>query len=129
MKSGERKALPLVFGTLLLVGLTGNAMSVYAQAAGAGADFNRAERAAIQERQRLERIDPPIQSDPLGNALIGGAVTGTMRGAAAGAASALRSATLGSAVQEIRRNADENRRTGRGGPDDPRYNPATLFQR
>ena len=101
-----------------------------AQAAGAGADFNKKERAQIQEQKRLEKVDPPIRPDPVGNALIGGAVTGTMKGAAAGALSTVRGAGVGTAVQaakdEIAKNKVENAKTGRGGKDDPRYNPATL---
>jgi uncharacterized membrane-anchored protein YitT (DUF2179 family) len=87
----------------------------HAQAAGAGANFNKAERAQIQERARLERVDPPIRPDPLGNAIIGGVVSGAFKGAvtagagsisdavkagaAAGALSMSRGAAVGTAVQ------------------------------
>lgn len=124
--------------------LTGQA---WAQAASAGADFNRAERAQIQERARLDRVDPPIKKDPLGNALIGGGVSGLIRGVTAGAASSVgdavkagaaagalstaRSAAAGGAAQtlkeDITRNKEQNLRSGRGSSNDPRYNPATLF--
>ena len=43
-----------------------------------GADYNKADREAtarLAERQRLEKFGPPIQKDPLGNAIIGGGVT------------------------------------------------------
>lgn len=117
----------------LLIGLTGHTVNAHAQAAGAGADYNKAERARIQEQNRLERVDPPIRPDPVGNALIGGAVTGTMKGAAAGAASAVRGAAVGSTVQEVKqdiqKSKEENKQSGRGGPSDPRYNPGTLLNR
>lgn len=107
-------------------------LGAQAQGAGAGADFNMADRAKVREQTRLEKVDPPIRPDPLGNALIGGAVTGTMKGAAAGATSAIRSGAAGAAVQsakdDIAKSKAENQRTGRGGADDPRYNPATLFK-
>jgi hypothetical protein len=90
---------------VLSFALAGQTTNVYAQAAGAGADFNKADRAATAkeaERQRLEKVDPPIRPDPVGNALIGGAVTGSMKGAAAGAVSAIRGAAIGTAVQEAK---------------------------
>lgn len=106
------------------------AMDVSAQGAGAGADFNRADRAQIQESERLQRVDPPVREDPIGNALIGGAVTGTMKGAAAGAVSAVKGGAVGSAVQGARQGIEENRQenlnTGRGGATDPRYDPRSL---
>lgn len=125
------------------------ATTAHSQAAGAGADFNKAERAQIQERARLDRVDPPIKQDPVGNALIGGAVSGVVKGlatgavsslgdavkagAAAGALSTVRGAAVGSAAQavkeDIARNKALNQQSGRGGSSDPRYNPATLFNR
>lgn len=121
------------------------ASQAQAQAAGAGADFNKAERAQIQERARLERVDPPIRPDPVGNALIGGAVSGVVKGvvtgtassvgdaikagAAAGALTTGRSALAGGAIQAVKENKQQNLKSGRGGPDDPRFNPATLFKR
>lgn len=110
-----------------------SASIVSAQTAGAGADYNRAERAKAQEIERLERVDPPVRPDPLGNALIGGGVTGTMKGAAAGAASAVRSGAIGATVQgtkdSIERNRAENNKTGRGSDKDPRYDPRSLIDR
>ncbi len=89
--------------------------AAHAQVAGAGANFNKAEQAQIQERARLERVDPPIRPDPLGNAIIGGAASGAFKGtvtagarsisdavkagAAAGALSTARGAAVGTAVQ------------------------------
>lgn len=73
-----------------------------AQVAGGGADYNTSDRAASSrevERQRLDAVDPPIQKDPLGNALIGGGVTGIMKGAGAGAASVVKGTALGTAVE------------------------------
>lgn len=120
-----------IFSLMFLVSIVAaiGSSPLFAQCAGCGANHNRTERARIQENQRLERVDPPIRPDPVGNALIGGAVTGTMRGAAAGAASAARSGAIGGTVQEIRRGQTDNQRTGRGGSSDPRYNPGTLFNR
>lgn len=103
-----------------------------AQTAGAGAEHNKAERAKAQENARLEKVDPPIRPDPIGNALIGGAVTGTMKGAAAGAVSAVRGGAIGSTIQEakssIEKNKADNNETGRGGDKDPRYDPRSLGQ-
>jgi hypothetical protein len=80
----------------------------YAQCTGCGADFNKADREAtarLAERQRLERIDPPIQKDPLGNALIGGGVTGLVRGSAAAAARAVINGTAVRAAIQKRQEA------------------------
>jgi hypothetical protein len=124
-----RKGLEFV----ALVGLACHAMAALAQAAGAGADFNRQERRQAQELRRLDRVDPPIRPDPLGNALMGGVVTGTLKGAAAGAASAARGVAISSGVQATRESIDarreENVRSGRGGSADPRYDPRTLLNR
>ena len=63
--------------------------SVYAQAAGAGADYNKADRketAKQAEIQRIQKYDKPVRTDPLGNALLGGAVTGAVTGSATAAA-------------------------------------------
>ncbi|MCB9812079.1 hypothetical protein H6778_00255 [Candidatus Nomurabacteria bacterium] len=35
------------------------------------------------EMRRLEQVDPPIRPDPVGNAIIGGVVAGTVKGSAA----------------------------------------------
>jgi predicted Rossmann-fold nucleotide-binding protein len=98
----------IVVLSIVLAVASSHASLAIAQAAGAGADFNRADRvdtAREAERQRLERVDPPIHPDPLGNALIGGGVTGVMKGAAAGAASAIRGAAIGTAVQQAKERA------------------------
>src|SRR5215469_1296102 len=88
---------------LLLVASTG-AGSAQAQCAGCGADFNRANREAtarLVERQRLEKVDPPIQTDPLGNALIGGGLTGIVTGSAGAAGRAVLTGTaMGAALQK-----------------------------
>jgi hypothetical protein len=138
-----------LLSVLVVAFMTFLAAAAHAQAAGAGADFNRAERAQIQERTRLERVDPPIKPDPVGNAIIGGVVGGVIKGvvtsaassigdavkagAAAGALSTARGAAVGTAAQaakeDILRNKEQNLKSGRGGPDDPRYKPATLFNR
>jgi predicted Rossmann-fold nucleotide-binding protein len=89
----------------LLIGLAGYTINAYAQAAGAGADFNKRDRAATAreaEAQRVEKADRPVRPDPLGNALIGGGVTGAMSGAAAGAASAVRGAAIGTAIEKAK---------------------------
>lgn len=66
--------------------------AAYAQAAGAGADFNKADRketAKQAEIQRLQAYDKPVRTDPVGNALLGGAVTGLVTGSAGAAAATL----------------------------------------
>jgi len=81
------------------------ATNACAQAAGAGASFNRTDRAAtaaVAERQRLERIDTPIRPDPLGNALLGGPVHGVIRGAAVGLTSIVTGTATGAALQRAR---------------------------
>jgi hypothetical protein len=117
----------LAVGTVFVL-----APAAMAQCAGCGADYNRAERARIQEHQRLERVDPPVRPDPIGNALIGAGVTTVLRGTTAGAVSAVRGGALGTAIQEgresIRQNRVENQQTGRGGSSDPRYDPRSLFR-
>jgi hypothetical protein len=79
------------------------ATSALAQCAGCGADYNRADNAAtarLAERQRLDRVDPPIQKDPLGNAIIGAGITGLVTGSAAAAARAMVTGTVtGAAIQ------------------------------
>lgn len=111
----------------------GYAAQAQAQAANAGAKFNQAERAQAQELRRLEKVDPPIKEDIVGNALVGGAVTGTLRGAAAGAAAAVRSGALTGTAQAVREDAKkakkENAQTGRGSATDPRFDPRTLFRK
>ena len=94
-------------------------------------------------------MDPPIRPDPLGNAIIGGVVSGVAKGAvtaragsisdalkagaAPGALSTARGATVGGTTQvlkdAIEMSNEQNLKSGRGGPDDPRYNPARLFKR
>lgn len=60
-----------------------------------------AERAA--EDKRLREYDKPVREDPIGNALIGGAVTGVLKGgAAAGAQSAVKGAATGTATQRAK---------------------------
>ncbi len=73
--------------------------TTFAGCANCGAEFNQAERAKMQELNRLERVDPPVRPDPIGNALIGGGVTSAMKGVGAGAVSAIRGAAIGTAVQ------------------------------
>jgi hypothetical protein len=82
------------------------ATSTFAQCAGCGADFNRADRAAVArevERQRLERVDSPIYPDPLGNALISGGVTGIATGSASAAARGVVTGTaIGAAMTKVK---------------------------
>jgi hypothetical protein len=59
-------------------------------------------RPSPEEIARVNRVDPPIKPDPLGNALIGGAVTGTMKGAAAGALSIVNGTAVGQAIQSAK---------------------------
>lgn len=88
---------------IVIAVLTANAAgAVLAQAAGAGADFNRRERAVIKEQTRLEAYDKPVRVDPIGNALIGGGVNTAMKGIAAGVQSVVTGATFGTGVQQAR---------------------------
>lgn len=65
---------------------------------------------AESEQERVEKADPPIKSDPLGNALIGGLVGGIaggikggVGGAATGAAGAtVRGAVTGTAIEKAK---------------------------
>lgn len=52
------------------------------------------------ELERLDKVDPPIKEDPVGNAIIGGVATGSIKGAVAGAISAARGALVGGAIQQ-----------------------------
>ncbi|QOF76099.1 hypothetical protein [Variovorax sp. 38R] len=79
------------------------APGVWAQAAGAGAEYNKREAARMQEVRRLEKYDKPLRDDPIGNALTGGAATGLVRGAAAGAAGTASRAATGTASSEYKR--------------------------
>lgn len=81
-----------VYAAAAFIALNGLASAALAQAAGAGADFNKADRKATAketakqvEIERLKKVDPPIKPDPLGNALVGGALTGAITGSAAAA--------------------------------------------
>jgi hypothetical protein len=49
----------------------------------------------------VERIDRPIQNDPLGNALIGGGVSGIVRGTAAGITSVITGTAIGTGKNAI----------------------------
>lgn len=92
------------FGLATLISVGAGSAS-FAQCAGCGADYNKADRrttARIAEDQRLQRVDPPIKKDPLGNALIGGGVSGALRGAAAGVSSVFTGTATGAATNEVR---------------------------
>ena len=83
-----------------------SAPQAFAQCAGCGADYNKADRQAT-EIERIRQYDKPIRPDPVGNALIGGGVTGVLKGAAAGAASAARGAAIGTGVEKAREKAQK----------------------
>lgn len=97
----------MVTVTLTLASITAFSSHVYAQAAGADADYNRAERNKQAEIKRLEAIDKPLRNDPLGNALIGGGVNTATRGIAAGAASFMKSGAAGVAVESAKQASDD----------------------
>lgn len=76
-----------------------------AQAAGAGADFNKADRKNA-EIQRIINYDKPVKKDPLGNALIGGGVTGLIKGSAGAAVQSVVTGTAtGAAVEKAKEEA------------------------
>jgi hypothetical protein len=69
---------------------------------------------------------------------VAGAIIGTVIGEARGSRSAAAGSVVGEKIggnlgagagQVLDQHAAENQRTGRGGPDDPRYNPASIFDR
>jgi hypothetical protein len=61
---------------------------------------------------------------------ITGAAVGGARGGSAGAAAGqMAGEALGAKAGEyLDRHAEENQKSGRGGPNDPRYDPRTLFR-
>lgn len=80
-----------------------------AQAATAGAEFNKKERAWIAENERLKEYDKPIYPDPLGNALIGGAATGALKGVPAAVGAAARGGAVGTAIEGAKRTRDDSK--------------------
>jgi hypothetical protein len=62
------------------------------------------------EEERLTRIDPPVRPDPVGNALIGGAVSGAISGPVAGVATFVRQAVTGSAIELGREKMKQNQK-------------------
>lgn len=91
---------------IMVITLTLLHKNAFAGCAGCGADYNKADRAATArqaEIQRLERVDPPVRPDPVGNALIGGGVSGVMRGSVGAAAGAFgRGAAIGTAAESAK---------------------------
>jgi hypothetical protein len=58
------------------------------------------QQISAEERARVQKVDPPIHPDPVGNGLLGGAAGGLVGGGLAGAAAgAARSATVGTVIQ------------------------------
>jgi hypothetical protein len=110
-----------------------NGTDVLARGADRAPAATQAAGLLVEVQQRTDRPEPGLQPDPIGNAIIGGAVTGTLRGAAAGAISTLRGGAIGAAGQALREDIDrsrlDNQQSGRGGANDPRYDPRTLFSR
>ena len=96
--------LPL-FAALVAIGASFT-LDAFAQAAGAGAAFNRADRQASARQAEVNRLiqyDKPIYKDPLGNALIGAPTTGVIRGAAAGVSSIVTGTTIGTATNAAKK--------------------------
>lgn len=88
----------------LLIG--GFVTGTFAQAAGAGADFNKSDRQASArqaEINRLVKYDKPVYPDPLGNALIGGASSAVVRGASAGVTAIISGTAAGTAVNAAKK--------------------------
>ncbi len=75
-------------------------------------DADRKAQAQARERKRIEAYDKPIKPDPVGNALVGGAVAGAVTGAtqgaaaaaSAGAASIVRGTAIGVGVEKAKAN-------------------------
>lgn len=86
LKQQVKIALSLVAATVV--------STAYSQGAGAGAEFNRKDRQET-EVQRLKNYDKPVYKDPVGNAIIGGGVTGVLKGSGGAAA---KSVGTGSAI-------------------------------
>lgn len=89
-------------GSLVLaaLALVLGVFSASREAHAGGSSSGQAQGGSNAQLQQLQRIDPPVQTDPVGNAIIGGAVSGTLNGSAAAAAAGyLRSLAIGTAVQ------------------------------
>lgn len=103
-----KKATAAVLAAIATLGLAPEAM---AQAAGAGADYNREESQRLAEERarqaafdaevrRLEQIDKPLQNDVLGNVLTSGGGQLLVRGAQAAATSLVTGTVGGVAVEK-----------------------------
>ena len=77
-------------------------VAVYAQVAGANADYNKDDRTNTRN-QALFNYDKPLRDDPVGNALVGGAVNGVIKGSVAAAAtSAAIRTTTGATADKLK---------------------------
>jgi len=101
----------VVISTLSLFCLVALSGSAIAQCAGCDSDYNKQERAELEKQAEIERIeqnDPPLKDDPLGNALVGGAVTGAMTGSVSAAATDVATSTAIDATVDAATQSNED---------------------
>jgi hypothetical protein len=95
-----------IAGLIGIIAATSVIGEAIGQCAGCGADYNKADRAATAreaERQRLDRVDPPIQKDPLGDAIISGGIAGLTTGSVvAGARAFITTTAMGLATEKAK---------------------------
>lgn len=77
---------------------------------------DRENSTTSDERARLEKIDPPLKDDVLGNAIVGGAASGAYKGVAQGAAAGAAAAATGTASRIVTGGAGQAYKE-RGGKD------------
>lgn len=94
MKTAPKLSAILIFGsTIAYCGL------LSAQCATCGPDYNKVDRPKT-EVQRVTDYDKPVQKDPVGNALIGGGVSGVIKGSVGAAATSVVSGTTFNATKQ-----------------------------
>lgn len=95
----------ILFSTISLAACLMLPSLAAAQCAGCNADQNKADRAEVEKQKKIEQIeknDPPLKNDPVGNALIGGAVGGATGGISGAAGATVRGATAATTVEVVK---------------------------